>query len=136
VEHITISDQDEEFADGEDEFDSFEDYRDYVLEEAAAVYEQGFSKVVIMTKQEYQAKAINNLVKDMKRIFVLIMLTEDGMSFRLSSNLELMKKKFEQEKDNMFNVRVTLAEVEEDAEIGYGAQGCFFGGEVILEWEN
>lgn len=55
VEHITISDQDEEFADGEDEFDSFEDYRDYVLEEAAAVYEQGFSKVVIMTKQEYES---------------------------------------------------------------------------------
>ena len=72
----------------------------------------------------------------MKKLFVLIMLTEDGMSFRLSSNLELMKKKFEQEKDSMFNVRVTLAEVEEDAEIGYGSMGCFYGGEVILEWEN
>ena len=55
VEHITISDQDEEFADGEDEFDSFEDYRDYVLEESAAVYEQGFSKVVIMSKKEYES---------------------------------------------------------------------------------
>lgn len=72
----------------------------------------------------------------MKKLFVLIMLSEDGMNFRLSSNLEWMKRKFEQEKDNMFNVRVTLAEVEEDAEIGYGAQGCFFGGDVILEWEN
>ena len=52
-EEFSISDQDEEFVDGEDEFDSYEEYRQYVLEEAAAELEQKFATVTILTKEEF-----------------------------------------------------------------------------------
>lgn len=52
-EEFSISDQDEEFMDGEDEFDSYEEYRQYVLEEAAAELEQKFATVTILTKEEF-----------------------------------------------------------------------------------
>jgi hypothetical protein len=52
-EEFSISDQDEEFMDGEDEFDSYEEYRKYVLEEAAAELEQKFATVIILTKEEF-----------------------------------------------------------------------------------
>lgn len=58
VEHITITNEDEEF--GEDDFESFEEYRDYVLEESAAELEQKFAKVLILTKEEY--KSLKNIL--------------------------------------------------------------------------
>jgi hypothetical protein len=54
VEHIEIPEE-EYFGEFEDEFDSFEEYKEYVLEEAAAEFEQRLAKVVIMTKQEYES---------------------------------------------------------------------------------
>ena len=50
VEIFTISENDEEF---NDEFGDFEEYRQYVLEEAAAEYEQGLSSVLIVTEEEF-----------------------------------------------------------------------------------
>ena len=50
VERFTISENDEGFG---DEFEDFEEYRQYVLEEAAAEYEQGFSSVLIVTEEEF-----------------------------------------------------------------------------------
>jgi hypothetical protein len=51
VERLTISEDDEEF---NDEFENFEEYREYVLEEAAAEYEQGLlSSVLIVTEEEF-----------------------------------------------------------------------------------
>ncbi len=70
----------------------------------------------------------------MSKMLVLIMMDSDVMSFRLSSNFDLMKGKFEEAKDQELYDRITLAEVEEDAEIGYGAYGEFYGGDVIMEW--
>lgn len=70
----------------------------------------------------------------MKKMFVLIMMDSDQTGFRLSSNLELMKKKFEEAKQEELYDRITLAEVEEDAEIGFGVCGDFYGGEVIRDW--
>ena len=50
VEIFTISENDKEF---NDEFGDFEEYRQYVLEEAAAEYEQGLSSVLIVTEEEF-----------------------------------------------------------------------------------
>jgi hypothetical protein len=52
-EEFSISDQDEDFLDGEDEFNGYEEYRSYVLEEAAAELEQKFANVIILTKEEF-----------------------------------------------------------------------------------
>jgi hypothetical protein len=54
LERFTISENDEEF---DDDFENFNEYRSYVLDEAAAEYEQGFAKVIIMTEEEF------NLIK-------------------------------------------------------------------------
>lgn len=53
-EEFSISDQDEEFLDGNEEFEDFDDYRDYVLDEAAAELEQKFAKVVILSKESFE----------------------------------------------------------------------------------
>ena len=50
LERFTISENDEEFV---FEFGNFNEYRAYVLEEAAAELEQGFAKVIIMTEAEF-----------------------------------------------------------------------------------
>lgn len=50
VEEITISDQDEEFED--ENFDGFEEYERYVLDESCAAYEQGFAQTVAFKKEE------------------------------------------------------------------------------------
>jgi hypothetical protein len=57
LERFTISENDEEFNDEFDEFENFNEYRSYVLEEAAAELEQRFAKVIIMTEEEF------NLIK-------------------------------------------------------------------------
>ena len=54
LERFTISENDEEF---DDEFENFNEYRAYVLEEASAELEQRFAKVIIMTEEEF------NLIK-------------------------------------------------------------------------
>lgn len=50
LERFTISENDEEF---DDEFENFNEYRAYVLEEASAELEQGFANVLIMTEEEF-----------------------------------------------------------------------------------
>jgi hypothetical protein len=57
LERFTISENDEEFNDEFDEFENFNEYRSYVLEEVAAELEQRFAKVIIMTEEEF------NLIK-------------------------------------------------------------------------
>jgi hypothetical protein len=54
VERFTISEEDEEF---KDEFNDFDEYRNYVLEEAAAELCQKFADVLIVTEEEF------NLIK-------------------------------------------------------------------------
>ena len=54
LERFIISENDEEF---DDEFENFDEYRSYVLEEAAAELEQGFANVLIVTEEEF------NLIK-------------------------------------------------------------------------
>jgi len=56
LERFTISENDEEF---DDEFENFNEYRAYVLEEASAELEQRFAKVIIMTEEEF------NLIKNL-----------------------------------------------------------------------
>ena len=50
VEKIHLTDDDEAFI--EDEFEDFGEYVDYVLEEAAAEHEQGFSSVLFITENQ------------------------------------------------------------------------------------
>ena len=50
VERFTISEDDEEF---KNEFDDFDEYRNYVLEEAAAELHQKFADVLIVTEEEF-----------------------------------------------------------------------------------
>ena len=54
VERFTISEDDEEF---KNEFDDFDEYRDYVLEEKDAELCQKFADVLIVTEEEF------NLIK-------------------------------------------------------------------------
>ena len=56
LERFNISENDEEF---DDEFENFNEYRAYVLEEASAELEQRFAKVIIMTEEEF------NLIKNL-----------------------------------------------------------------------
>jgi len=63
VEEISISDEDEDEDFLEEEFDSFDEYEEYVLEEAAAAYQQGFSSVMILKKEEAGA-----LIKELSKI--------------------------------------------------------------------
>lgn len=53
VEEITISDQDEDFAD--EDFAGFEEYERYVLGERCAEYEQGFAQTIAFKKEELPA---------------------------------------------------------------------------------
>jgi len=50
VEKIHLTDDDEVFI--EDEFEDFGEYVDYVLEDAAGEYEQGFSSVLFVTEAQ------------------------------------------------------------------------------------
>ena len=50
VEKIHLTDDDEVFI--EDEFEDFGEYVDYVLEDAVAEYEQGFSSVLFITEAQ------------------------------------------------------------------------------------
>jgi hypothetical protein len=55
VEEIVIKES--EMVESEDDFADFEDYKTYILEEAAAEFEQRFAKAIILT--EAQAKRVN-----------------------------------------------------------------------------
>lgn len=72
----------------------------------------------------------------MEKILVLIMLDSDGSSYRVGKDLAKMKQRFQEVKDDGLFDRIVLAEVELDTEIGFGAYGDFFGGEVIEEFNN
>ena len=47
----------------DEDFDDFGEYVDYTLEEAAAVYEQGFSQVLIITGSQ-----LSNLLGELSKI--------------------------------------------------------------------
>jgi hypothetical protein len=64
------------------------------------------------------------------------MCTPDGDTYQLSDNLELLKKKFEKEKNNMFCNRLVLAKAKQDVAFGFCSQGDFFAEEIIQEWEE
>lgn len=70
----------------------------------------------------------------MEKILVLIMLDSDGSSYRVGNDLAKMKQRFQEVKDDGLFDRVVLAEVELDKEIGFGAYGDFYGGDVIEEF--
>jgi len=55
VEEIIIKES--EMAESEDDFADFEDYKTYILEEAAAEFDQRFAKSIILT--EAQAKEVS-----------------------------------------------------------------------------
>ena len=54
VEEIVIKES--EMSESEDDFVDFEDYKTYILDEAAAEFEQRFAKAIILT--ESQAKSV------------------------------------------------------------------------------
>lgn len=53
VEKIIISDQDEEFL--EEDWESFDEYEDYILRETIAEYEQRFATAIAMTEAQFQS---------------------------------------------------------------------------------
>ena len=59
VEKVIIDENDMEEAD----FKEFDEYADYVLEEAAAEYQQGFSEVFIITESQ-----LPNLINELSKI--------------------------------------------------------------------
>lgn len=67
-------------------------------------------------------------------MFILIMADPDGDTYQLSSNRTVLENKFKElEEENLYS-RLILADVEPDIDFGFGSEGEFFGGEVILEW--
>ena len=71
----------------------------------------------------------------MEKILILIMIDSDGSSYRAGNDLAKMKQRFQEVKDDGLFDRVVLAEVEFDKEIGFGAYGDFYGGDVIEEFD-
>jgi len=69
-------------------------------------------------------------------MLILIMCNYDGDTYQLSDNLEVLKKKFDREKESKFCSRLILAKVKQDVEFGFGSQGDFFAEEVIEEWDE
>ena len=69
-------------------------------------------------------------------MLILIMCNYDGDTYQLSDNLEVLKKKFDREKESKFCNRLILAKVKQDVEFGFGSQGDFFADEVIQEWDE
>jgi hypothetical protein len=73
-------------------------------------------------------------------MLVLIMCHPDGDSYRLSNDLDVLKAKFDYEKENGRLgddfTRLVLADVEPDTDFGFGAWGDFYGGDVIEEFEG
>lgn len=53
VEKIVITDQDEEFL--EEDWESFDEYEDYLLREAVAEYNQRFASAIAMTETQFQS---------------------------------------------------------------------------------
>jgi hypothetical protein len=53
VEKIVITDQDEEFL--EEDWESFDEYEDYLLREAVAEYNQRFATAIAMTETQFQS---------------------------------------------------------------------------------
>jgi|APGre2960657444_1045066.scaffolds.fasta_scaffold215567_2 hypothetical protein len=69
-------------------------------------------------------------------MLILIMGSSDGDTYQLSDNLEVLKKKFDREKESEFCSRLILAKVKQDIEFGFGSRGDFFAEEVIEEWNS
>jgi hypothetical protein len=69
-------------------------------------------------------------------MLILIMCGYDGDSYRLSNNLDLLENKFQEAKESQLFHRIVLVDVELDQEIGFGAEGEFFGGKVIKDWDE
>ena len=69
-------------------------------------------------------------------MLILIMCQYDGDTYQLSDNLEVLKKKFDREKESKFCSHLILAKVKLDVEFGFGTQGDFFAEEVIEEWDE
>jgi hypothetical protein len=69
-------------------------------------------------------------------MLILIMCGYDGDSYRLSNNLDLLENKFQEAKESQLFHRIVLVDVELDQEIGFGAEGEFFGGTVIKDWDE
>ena len=69
-------------------------------------------------------------------MLIFIMCNYDGDTYQLSDNLEVLKKKFDREKESKFCSRLILAKVKPDVEFGFGSQGDFFAEEVIEEWDE
>lgn len=51
VDKVVLSEQDEDY--DTDEFDSFNDYIEYIIEESKAVYEQSFASTVVLTEKQF-----------------------------------------------------------------------------------
>jgi len=64
----------------------------------------------------------------------------DGDRYQLSNNLDMLKARFEKEKEEGSLVdpyaRIVLADIEPDTDFGFGAWGDFFGGEIIQEYDE
>ena len=52
VEKLVLTEQDEEFL--EEEFDDFDDYVNYTIDESRAIYEQGGCQTIIFTGKEFE----------------------------------------------------------------------------------
>ena len=73
-------------------------------------------------------------------MYVLIMCHPDGDCYQLSNKLDVLKARFETEKEESSlgypYSRIVLADIEPDTDFGFGYWGDFFGGEVILEFDE
>ena len=69
-------------------------------------------------------------------MLILIMCHPDGDHYQLSDNLDVLKRKFEKEKEAGYHSHLVIARVKPDVEFGFGSQGDFFADEVIEEWDE
>ena len=72
-------------------------------------------------------------------MYIVISLAPDGDTYSIHPDLEAAKKAFNEEKESIedcefYDDAVYLASVPEGSKFGWGAQGDFFGGEIIDEF--
>ncbi len=69
-------------------------------------------------------------------LYVVIMMTEDGDSYNIHTNLDNAEKNFRKESENGFYTQVYLLKVNPGKEFGVGAYGDFYGAEVMQATEE
>lgn len=64
-------------------------------------------------------------------LYVVIMMTEDGDSYNIHTDLDTAERNFREESEKEFYTQVYLLKTNPGTEFGFGAYGDVYGAEVM-----